>query len=191
MKPILASFLILFLTSQISVAQNFSLNNKASKITIDGTSNIHDWQITSEEQQGNLVAVVDEGQLVKIDQLNFSVKAEGLKSGKGGMDKNTYKALKTDKNKEILFSLKKVNNIDCTNPGNCKVTVNGNLTIAGTTKPIDLIFNAKVNGNMIQLSGTKNLKMTDFKVDPPTAMFGTITTGDEVIIKFSTTFNKQ
>jgi hypothetical protein len=32
--------------------------------------------------------------------------------------------------------------------------------------------------------------MSEFKVDPPTAMFGTITTGDQVTIKFTSTFNK-
>lgn len=191
LKPILGSILMLLITSQVSVAQNYSLNNAASKITIDGTSNIHDWQITSEEQQGKLVAVVDEGQLVKINQLDFSVKAEGLKSGKGGMDKNTYKALNTDKYRDISFSLTKVNSVDCTTTGNCKVTLNGNLTIAGTTKPVDLVLDAKVNGNSIVLSGNKKFKMTEFKIDPPKALFGTITTGDEVNIKFNTVFNKQ
>lgn len=191
LKPILGSILMMLITSQVSVAQNFSLNNAASKLTIDGTSNIHDWQITSEDQQGKMVAVVDEGQLVKISQLDFSVKAEGLKSGKGGMDKNTYKALNTDKHKNISFSLKNVENIDCTTTGKCKVTANGNLTIAGNTKPIELVFDAKVNGNSIVLTGTKTLKMTDFKVDPPKAMLGTITTGDEVTIKFNSAYNKQ
>ena len=66
----------------------------------------------------------------------------------------------------------------------------GNLTIAGATKPLEIIFDAKVSSNKIVLSGSKSLKMTDFKIDPPKAMFGTITTGDEVIIKFETVFTK-
>ena len=32
--------------------------------------------------------------------------------------------------------------------------------------------------------------MTEFKVDPPTAMFGTITTGDEVNVKFQAVYTK-
>jgi hypothetical protein len=32
--------------------------------------------------------------------------------------------------------------------------------------------------------------LSNFNIDPPTAMFGTITTGDEVNIKFQAVFNK-
>ena len=42
--------------------------------------------------------------------------------------------------------------------------------------------------NKITLIGEKKFKMTDFKIDPPKALFGTITTGDDITIKFSTTF---
>ncbi|MFO8148169.1 MAG: YceI family protein [Bacteroidota bacterium] len=190
LKLLLASIMMMVVTTQISVAQTFSVNNTASNLIIEGTSNIHDWEMEAKDQQGKLTAELSDGQLVKLTQLDFIVKAESLESGKGGMDKNTYKALNTDKYKTITYKLTEVKNIDCTTTGNCKVTATGNLTISGTTKPVEIIFDAKVNGNKIVLSGSKSLKMTDFKIDPPKAMFGTITTGDEVIIKFETVFTK-
>lgn len=190
LKLVLGSIIVMVATTQISVAQSFNVNNSASNLIIEGTSNIHDWEIEAKDQQGKLTAELSDGQLVKISQLDFNVKAESLKSGKGGMDKNTYKALNTDKYKTITYKLTKVENIDCTTAGNCKVTATGNLTISGTTRPLEIIFDAKVNSDKIVLSGNKSIKMTDFKIDPPKAMFGTITTGDEVIIKFETVFNK-
>ncbi len=190
LKLVLGSIMMMVVTTQISVAQTFNLNNTASNLIIEGTSNIHDWEIEAKDQQGKLIAELKDGQLVKITQLDFIVKAESLESGKGGMDKNTYKALSTDKHKTITYNLTKVENIDCTTAGNCKVTATGNLTLAGTTKPLEIIFDAKVNGNKIVLSGNKSIKMTNFKIDPPKAMFGTITTGDEVNIKFQTVFTK-
>ncbi len=190
LKLLLGSILMMVVTTQISVAQTFNVNNTASNLIIEGTSNIHDWEIEAKDQQGKLIAELKDGQLVKITQLDFIVKAESLESGKGGMNKNTYKALNTDKHKTITYKLTKVENIDCTTAGNCKVTATGNLTIAGTTKPLEIIFDAKVNGDKIVLSGNKSIKMTNFKIDPPKAMFGTITTGDEVIIKFQTVFTK-
>jgi len=190
LKLVLGSILLMVVNSQISIAQTYNLNSSASNLKIEGTSNVHDWEIDAKDQQGKLVAEIDNGQLVKISELNLNVKAEGLKSGKSGMDKNTYKALNTDKHKQITYKLTKVNNIDCTTTGNCKVTTTGNLTIAGNTRPVDMTFDAKVSGDKITLTGSKSLKMTEFKVDPPTAMFGTITTGDEVTIKFNSSFNK-
>lgn len=190
LKLVFGSLLLMIVTAQISIAQTYNLNNSASTLKIEGTSNIHDWEIDAKEQQGKLVAELAEGQLVKLTQLDFTVKAESLKSGKGGMDKNTYKALNTDKHKQITYKMNKVNNIDCVTTGSCKVTTNGTLTIAGNSRPIDITFDAKVAGDKITFTGSKALKMSEYKIDPPTAMFGTITTGDQVTIKFTSTFNK-
>lgn len=186
----LASFLILLFTAQVTIAQTYKINNKASKVKVEGTSNIHDWEIEAEELQGSLTVVIEDGQLVKIDELTFIVIAEGLKSGKGGMDKNTYKALNTNKYPKITYKLEKVTNIDCTSKEKCKVLTEGLLNIAGTKKQIDLILDAGVEGNKITLAGNTDIKMTDYNVEPPTAMFGTITTGDQLKIKFKTVYTK-
>ncbi len=189
LKLVFGSIMLMIVT-QISIAQTFNLNNSASNLKVEGTSNVHDWELDAKEQQGKLVVEIADGQLVKISQLEFTVKAESLKSGKSGMDKNTYKALNTDKHKQITYKMTKVNNIDCVTTGNCKVTTSGTLTIAGNSRPIDITFDAKVTGDKITFTGNKAIKMSEYKVDPPTAMFGTITTGDQVTIKFTSTFNK-
>ncbi len=187
---VIGSFLVMVFSATPMVAQTFNVNNGASNLKVEGTSNIHDWELAAKELQGSMKVQMEDGQLVQLDQLQFAVVAESLKSGKGGMDKNTYKALDTDKHKTITYELKNVKNLDCTSKSACKITTSGVLTIAGTKQNVELVFDAKVAGDRITLSGSKKLKMTDFKVDPPTAMFGTITTGDEVTIKFQTVFTK-
>ncbi|NGX85075.1 YceI family protein [Aequorivita sp. KMM 9714] len=188
-KLLFTSLFILALTTQTSVAQTYNLDNSTSTLKIDGTSNLHDWQIIAENQQGKLLADFEDGKLTRLQQLDFIVIAESLKSGKSGMDKNTYKALNTGKYKQITFKLSKVNNINCSGDV-CKVSVNGNLTISGSTKPINISFDMKIEESKISLIGSKTIKMTDFGVDPPTAMFGTITTGDAIDIKFHSIFKK-
>lgn len=187
---VIGSFLIMVFSGTSMVAQTFNVNNGASNLKVEGTSNIHDWEINAKELQGSIKVQMEDGQLVQLDQLQFAVVAESLDSGKGGMDKNTYKALDTDKHKRITYQLTKVNNLDCTSKSSCKIATTGVLTIAGTKQNVEMVFDAKVAGDKITLSGNKKLKMTDFKVDPPTAMFGTITTGDDVNIKFQTVFTK-
>ncbi|UZH54115.1 YceI family protein [Salinimicrobium tongyeongense] len=187
---VIGSFLVMVFSANTMAGQTFNVNSGASSLKVEGTSNIHDWELSAKELQGSIKVQMEDGQLVQLDQLQFAVVAESLKSGKGGMDKNTYKALDTDKHRRITYELSSVKNLDCTSKTSCKVTTNGVLTIAGTKKNVELIFDAKVAGDKITLSGDKKIKMTDFKVDPPTAMFGTITTGDEVNIKFQTVFTK-
>ncbi|MDT0650479.1 YceI family protein [Autumnicola edwardsiae] len=182
--------LILFFSAQTVLSQKYNVNKNASSIKIEGTSNIHDWEMVAEDFKGNLNVEVNDGQLVAITALDFTVVAESLKSGKGGMDKNTYKALKTDKNKNITYQLNKVKEIDCTSKTRCIVSTSGYLTIAGTKKPVDIVFNAHINGGTITLSGNQDINMTSFNVKPPSAMFGTITTGEDLNIRFQITFSK-
>jgi len=171
-------------------AQSYKLNNKTSSLMIDGTSNIHDWTMKAENTGGALTVDFDEGKLEEIEKLEFTAVAESLVSGKSGMDKNTYKALNTDKYKNITYTLNKVNTIEKLSGNDYKVKTTGSLMIAGVKKNINLDFNLNCDSDQLVLKGQYKLNMTDFKIDPPTAMFGTIKTGEEVLIKFETHFNK-
>lgn len=190
MYLLLGSFLMLLFGVQDSMAQTFKVEKANSSLKIEGTSNLHDWEEEAEEFHGSLTAEIKDGQLVNITQLKLSVLAESLKSGKGGMDKNAYKALKIKNHKEITFELEKVTQIDCDANSSCKLTTKGYLTIAGTRKPVDLSLNSEMQQGKVVLTGSTDLKMTDYKVDPPTALLGTIKTGNEITVKYKITFNK-
>ena len=188
-----SSLRILIATLLISTgvnAQSYKLDNQSSSLTVDGTSNIHDWTIEAENTSGTIQLDFDEEKIDDIKNLEFTVRAESLMSGKSGMDKNTYKALNTDKHKSITYQLRKVNSIENTSGSTYKVSTTGNLTIAGAKKEINLNFNLKSDNRKIILSGEHKLNMTYYGIDPPTAMFGSIKTGDMVKIKFETQFIK-
>ncbi|WP_372916705.1 YceI family protein [Salegentibacter sp.] len=190
MRSSISIALVLFLfvlgTAQ---SQNFKMQS-SSDIKVEGTSNIHDWELNAEKKSGSAVLESEDGKITGLQSLQATIPAESLKSGKGGMDKNTYKALNTDKHKNIEFKLDEVKDFQDTGNGTYNVKGVGTLKIAGVSKQIPLDFTMKVDANSIKISGEKPLNMTDFKIDPPTAMFGTITTGEDVIIKFNTNFTK-
>ncbi|WP_308991161.1 YceI family protein [Mariniflexile litorale] len=181
------SLMALFLlTFNLIQAQQFNLINKESSLTVFGTSSLHDWHISAEQQSGKIIFKnLEAGE---ITTCTIDVVVESLKSGKSSMDKNTYKALNSSSYKTISFQLIAVK--ETVNKGNGKFTIKaeGDLTISGVKKRIPLDFSVSVVGNKITLTGEKKIKMTDFKVDPPKALLGTITTGDDITIKFSTIF---
>lgn len=59
----------------------------------------------TERAEGRAILQMEVGKLVAINQLKISVPAESLKSGKEGMDKNAYNALKTDQYRTIKIDL--------------------------------------------------------------------------------------
>jgi len=156
------------------------LDKANSSLTVFGTSSLHDWEIEAEEFNSNAdLAVTDNG--VQIKSLSFTVPVKGLKSGKSAMDDNTYKALKAKDHPTIKYQLKEAT------PSGDKTQTKGMLTIAGVTKTVDMVVETKTN-NGVQFSGSITFNMTDYGVEPPTALFGTIKTGDEITVKFKVNY---
>ena len=180
---------ILFSSSfavQSVTAQTYSLNNNTSFLEVHGTSSLHDWHVDAEEQSGKIVITNTES--LEIKSLSFSVKAESLKSGKSSMDNNTYKALNTDDYKTIDFKLNSVKQVEKIKENSFKVSVLGNMTISGVTKTITLELTIKLDGTKVLIEGEKSILMTDYGIDPPKALLGTIKTGNKINIIFKSVF---
>lgn len=152
---------------------------QTNKLVVQGSSSLHDWEseITKAEWKGSFV--IKENSLVAINNVVVKIPVESIKSTKGKiMDSKTYDAFDYKKNPNIIYTLSQAK---ITANGN--IEAKGNLTMAGVTKPIELILQSKIlPGGNIQIILSKKLKMTDFKMEPPTAMMGTIKVGDEVTV---------
>ena len=97
------------------------------------------------------------------------------------MDNKTWDAFNYEKNPTITFTLseRKIN------PTKQSLTANGTLTMAGVSKSVELHLVYKIlPGGELQVTGEHKLLMSDFKMEPPTAMMGTIKVGDEIAVGF-------
>ncbi|SMD36866.1 Polyisoprenoid-binding protein YceI [Reichenbachiella faecimaris] len=178
MKYILTIFIISSCTF-FSKAQTLKIEKGASTMEVQGTSSLHDWKSTVEEF--TVEAILKEDQ---INNIQFSAIVKSIKSGKSGMDGNTYKALKEDKYPEIKFVSSQLNILKD------RLIGTGQLTIAGKSKDIPINLIIKQN-TTTTVNGNVKIKMTDYDITPPTAVFGTIKTGDEITIQFNFTLIKS
>lgn len=179
--------LVLFLSPSAIFAQTFNASPAESEMIIYGTSNVHDWEVDAEEFNGNAEIILEEDSLVSITDLQFNVMVEGIKSGKGGMDKKMYGALNPKKYSTITFVLAEV--VEMTDS---TLLANGELTISGVTNEIqmEVVYEILEDGSL-SFKGSHPITMSDYDVDPPKAMFGAIKAGDDVTVTFDTKFVQQ
>jgi polyisoprenoid-binding protein YceI len=164
-------------------AQQLTVNESNTKLSIDGTSSVHDWTIEAEQFTGKADVNIENNALQGINSLSFDIPVKGLKSGKSSMDDNTYEALKEEDHPVIKYEFRSMDNVKV--DGNTTtMSTKGALTIGGVTKIVNMNVKADTSTG-IAFSGDITFKMSVFEIDPPTAVFGTIKTGDQVTIKFN------
>ena len=102
------------------------------------------------------------------------------------MDNNAYKALDEKQYPQIYFELTEVESII-----DQMIKAKGNLTISGNSSMVSLEVNYQLSEDDIWFTGSIPITFTQFKLDPPKALFGTIKTGDDLKISFETIFKSK
>ncbi len=183
------SFMILLIsiilsTPSILIAQSCPIIPLNASINVHGTSNLHDWDMKPTKVTGELGINGSK----QINSITIKIEVKSLKSGNGIMDGKTYDAFDYKKNPYIVFQLTDVCQATLSD-NDTEITLTGNLSFAGATRKISIKSIGKITkSGDYQLKGSVPLKMTDFKMKPPTAMLGTMKTGDAVTVKFDVTF---
>jgi polyisoprenoid-binding protein YceI len=159
-----------------------------ARVSIAGTSNIHEFTASTADVKltrlalaadvagpGILAAVVNPG---SIEMFELVIKAGTLSSPKEGLDKNMWKALKTNQHPDIMFRLTRLDG----KPGALRAV--GLLTIAGVEKEVAFDLKAAANASTVTVIGEVPLLMTDYGITPPKAMLGMLKTDPKVTVKF-------
>jgi polyisoprenoid-binding protein YceI len=201
-----AAFLAAVTTGSLQAAEMVRLraDTQGSKMRIEGTSNIHDWQVES-KLIGGFMEVgqnfpMEPGQAVSPGKVEAKVEAfvpvRSLKSlEKDGkpysdkMDEVMYEKFMVDKFQRVTFHLTDLALKEAAKSKETPYTYDatGELAVAGVTNKISLPVNVLPLGDKkFKISGTVAIKMTDYKIDPPAPKIalGMIKTGDDVKLLF-------
>ena len=175
--------IISIITGNGMQAQSLKLNPKTFNMTIYGTTNVHNFESKVTLANGELVINAKQPQSLMVE-----IPVKGIKSKEKLMDDKTYEAFNIDKNPTITFKSTEINSFKVDGV-NINVTVTGNLTIGGFTRKVALTAVGRVvKPGVYEFSGTIPVKMTDYKMKPPTAMLGMMKVGDDLKLKYTVTF---
>jgi len=65
----------------------------------------------------------------------------------------------------------------------------GDLDLAGVKKRISIAFSGHYENHRIKINAVKDINLNDFKIKPPTALMGTLKTGENIVISFQLQFS--
>ena len=158
------------------------LTLKSSKITISGNSTMHKWSSKATDVSMSADVVIEDGVVKNISSGKVVIKTASLKSHNDSdlMDSRTHETLKAEKYPTINYSFEKLLSADA--QGNCKIQ--GKLTLAGVTKPLNLDIKISTIGGNVTIVGSKSFTMSSFGVKPPSFLAGTLKVDDLVAIDF-------
>jgi polyisoprenoid-binding protein YceI len=164
------------------------ITDKDVSIKVLGSSNVHDWTMTSTamESQGDF-NLADH----HLQSLSFHLAVTSLKSEHTSMDDRTYKAVDAKKFPDISYKLTaaEVTTVDA---HKYLIKTKGNLTIAGATQPISMEVTAVVNAdNTLTCSGSKKIQLTDYGIKPPTFMLGAMKVHNDLTIQFNLVYKNN
>jgi len=180
---------ILIFGYKVQAQQVFELIPDSSVMTVKGISSLHDWEMKVEKVDCKLTAETG-NKLLSIKELQLTVASKSIKADQSLMNKKAQNALKSDKYPQITFNLLSAVKVGMTNE-TFSGTATGELKLAGITKKINLQFSGKYSGNKkLQIKGSQKINMTDFGIQPPTAMLGALKTGKEITVTYILNFKQ-
>lgn len=181
------SLTLTVLAFTVVCGQSIALIKDQSSLTVSGTSSLHDWHEKAGDFTATLKLQPNDGPSSVIDQVTFVCKSASLTSDNSIMTDKTHAALQAKKYPEIIFISE--DPISIPGPGvDFSAVVKGELNLNGVRKALSFPVKGTYEGDRLSVRGSQVLKMSDYNIKSPTAMLGTLKTGDEVTIHIDLKF---
>jgi polyisoprenoid-binding protein YceI len=157
-----------------------------SKAWVTGKSSVKDFRCEAKALDATLnsTSQPSDAALPKlISDAEITITVAGLECGNGTMNGHMRKALKEGEFPRIVFKL-----ASYTITGG-DILVNGNLTIAGKSLPVELTGKVTDKDGVVRSAASTEIDMTKWGVKPPSLMMGTmkvkpvVTIGYDIAIK--------
>ena len=164
-------------SAQMALPRNLSLS-KESRIWLEGTSTVHSFKCSATKLDMTVVAETDQAPAEMVKSASLLVPVAQLDCGNKTMNEHMKKALKAEANPQITWKMTSYE------VQGTSVVINGKLTIAGKENAIELKGTGTADNGTIRFKGSKQFKMTEYGVKPPSLMLGTMKVGDAVTVLF-------
>jgi hypothetical protein len=188
-----------------------------SRLVLDGSSNVRDWRcsgttldseltvaasvekinaVMDRIEDGNIGVWMRDPSQGRFPQPEFHLRVPiaSLRCGNPVMERDMSRALKAGRYPTIEFQFTDlVGGIDHDIDTNVyRARISGELGLAGMRRTVELLIVAeRIAPNRFRIRAELPLRMTDFGIEPPTALFGVVRAKNGLTVRFDVTFEVQ
>ena len=164
--------------------QDHYLRFDTAYVDITGTSTLHDWTVKASEIADYPLEIAI-GEAQEISSFTFSVVVSSMDGGRGSaMNNKIHKALLSTEHPSVNYVQLSPLALG-SEESLMSQTISSTLEIAGVSNQYDLDIKTERTGDQLSISTVQPLLLSDFDIEPPSAMFGQIETGDEIKVKMT------
>ena len=186
-------------------------------LVLEGSSNVTDWRcrgttldgrmevaaplahinaVIDRIEDGNIAQWMGNPSAARFPQPSFdlTIPVATLRCGNRQMERDMYRALRSQAHPAIEFRFTELvggvsHDID---RGTYRATIAGELTLAGAKRTIRVPVEAtRLAPHRFRLRARLPLRMTDFRITPPTALFGIVKAKDDLVVNFDLVLEKR
>jgi polyisoprenoid-binding protein YceI len=161
-----------------------------SKVYVRGTSSIHDWEVAVEDYEVEFSFRNAGNGKMSINNIKAVFSGASVTSDNKIMTGKAKDALMVREHPQIVFDSEGVENVTI-NDGKITGNLKGELSLRGVSKSIDISFSGNISSDRIIISGSEEVNMADYGIKPPTALLGTLKTGEKVTVELRLSFLNQ
>jgi polyisoprenoid-binding protein YceI len=181
-----------------------------SRLWLEGTTNVNTWSCRGERIGGRIEVDAPSGLVVELleranqvasaevtqaaaglpnPRLRLIVPVAALACGNRAMERDLRRALRAGSHPSIVYDYERVTELAVAGGGSggrrFDLGVAGDLALAGTEREVrTTVAGERLAPGRFRITGTLDLKMTDFGIEPPVALMGLIRAGDRLRVRF-------
>lgn len=158
-----------------------------STLRLEGTSTLHGWVCEAGRMHARLLpgeAPVKPAAVRAPSGVGeLLVPVAELECGDARMERQMRDALQADAHPDIRFTLESYT-VRGAAP-DLAVEARGTISVAGVSRPLTATVAGHLDADgLVHATGSAPIRMSDFGIERPTAFFGLLRAGDEVVVRF-------
>jgi polyisoprenoid-binding protein YceI len=173
---------------------SYTIEPTPNEMYVEGGSTLHDWSCPIKGLSGSLEAnaaqAADAPPISEVSKSRVQVPVDSIQCDKDTMNEKLREALQMNAYPKVYFSLDdaQVSPLPDSGASWFSVDATGELILAGERRQIELPVQGQHldNGN-IRLTGSHTIRLSDYDIERPSAMLGTIKTSKDVTVHFDVT----